>query len=65
MTKGVFGLEGVESGKLRVSGSGSVKKVWRKLRLFGLGYVRVDMWRKFIEICKWWDSCKNIINYFE
>jgi len=27
MTKGVFGLEGVESGKLRVSGSGSVKKV--------------------------------------
>jgi len=30
-------------GKLKVSESGSVKKVGRKLRLFGLGYVRGDV----------------------
>jgi len=40
------------SGKLRVSESGSVKKVRRKLRLFGLGYVRVDVRGKFIENCE-------------
>ena len=32
--------------------SGSVKKVWRKLRVFGLGDVRMDVLRKFIEKCE-------------
>jgi len=55
----IRGCGGVESwGWVRV-------EVWRKLRLFGLEYVRVDMWGKFIEICEWCDSCKHIINYFE
>jgi len=31
------------SEKLRVWGSGNVKKVWRKLRVFGLGDVKVDL----------------------
>jgi len=31
------------SGKLRVWKSENVKKVWRKLRVFGIGYVRVDV----------------------
>ena len=31
------------SGKLRVWGSGSMKKVWRNLRVFELGDVRVDV----------------------
>jgi len=39
------------------------KKVWRKLRVFTFGYVRVDVWGKFIEIWEWCDGCKDILNY--
>jgi len=39
-------------------------EVWRKLRLFGLGYVRVDVWGKFIEIGEWCDGCKYILIIF-
>jgi len=35
----LFGLKGVGKWKVRVGGM----KVWRKLRLFGLEYVRVDV----------------------
>jgi len=39
----LFELEVVESEKLRVWRSGSVKKVWKKLIMFGLGVVIVDV----------------------
>jgi len=39
-------------------------EVWRKLRVFGLEYVRVNVWEKFIEVCEWCDGCKDILNYF-
>jgi len=38
----------------RILGSG-FRVIWEKsvnkVRLFGLGYIRVDLWGKFIEIC--------------
>jgi len=32
--------------------------------VFGLGYVRIDVWWKLIEGCEWWDDFKDILNYF-
>ena len=54
---------GVWKGCVRVKVWGFEKKVWRKLSVFGLGYVRLDVWRKFIEIYDWCDDYKNILNY--
>jgi len=33
------------------------------MRLFRLKYVRVDLWRKFIEMCEWYDGGKEIFNF--
>jgi len=32
----------------------------RKVKLFGLEYIRVNLREKFIEVCEWYDDCKNI-----
>jgi len=40
--------------------SESVKKV----SLFGLKYVIVDFWRKFIGVCKWCDGCEAFLIFF-
>jgi len=48
--KCVFGLE---SGCVRMWEE-SVKKV----RLFGLWYVRVDVWEKFMGVCEWCNCCE-------
>jgi len=50
----VWGSEGVD--------------VWgseKKVMLFGLGYVRVDMWRKFMGVCDWWNGCEEILIFFK
>jgi len=28
----------------------------KKVRLFGLGFVRVDVWEKFMRVCEWWNG---------
>jgi len=34
----------------------------KKVRLFGLGYVRVNVvWEKFMRVCEWSDNCERII----
>jgi len=37
----------------------------KKVRVFGLGYVRMDMWEKFIGICEWCDGCERILICFK
>jgi len=36
----------------------------KKVKLFGLGYVRVDVWGKFMGVCEWYDGCE-IIFFFK
>jgi len=43
MTKGVFGLEGVGEWKVEGEWEWKCEESVRKLRLFGLGYVSVDV----------------------
>ena len=42
-------------------------RIWdesvKKMGVFGLGYNRVDLWVKFIEICEWCDDCEKILNF--
>jgi len=33
--------------------------------LFGLGYIVVDLWGKFIEVCEWYDGCIEIFIFFK
>jgi len=44
----VWGFEGVDVWGCEES----VKKV----RVFGLGYVRMDVWGKFMRVCEWCDG---------
>jgi len=37
----------------------------KKVRVFGLGYVRVDVWEKFIGVCEWCDGCERILIFFK
>ena len=43
----------------------------RKVRLFGLWYVIVDLWGRFIEVCKfievgkWYNNCERFFNFFK
>ena len=42
--------------------------VWgcvKKVRVFGLGYVRVDVWEKFMGICEWYDGYEGILIFFK
>ena len=59
--KCVFGLG---RGCVMIWGSGYVR-MWeesvKKVRLFGLGYVRVDVWGKFIGVCEWYDGCERVL----
>jgi len=32
--------------------------------VFGLRYVKVNVWGKIFEVCKWCDSCEKILNIF-
>ena len=32
--------------------------------MFWLGYDRMNVWEKFIELYDWCDGCKDILNYF-
>jgi len=32
--------------------------------VFGPGYVRVDLWGKFIEVCEWCNGCEIFFNFF-
>ena len=54
------GVESSRCGKVR-----AWEKSVKKVSVFGLRYVRVDVWIKFIEIREWCDGCKSILNYFE
>jgi len=51
LTSGVFGLT-------RKFERVNLKWFERKVKLFKLEYVRVDLWEKFIEICNWCDIVK-------
>jgi len=37
----------------------------KKVRLFGLRYIIVNLWGKFIEVCEWYDGCKRIFIFFK
>jgi len=42
--------------------------VWgceKKVRVFGLWYVRVDVWEKFMRVCKWCDGCERILIFLK
>ena len=56
--KGVFGL-GREFEEV------NLKWFERKVRLFGLGYVRVYLWIKFIEVCNWCDIVKDFLIFLK
>ena len=58
----VWGFEGVDwrSGCVRMWEE-SVKKV----RLFGLGYVRMNVWGKFMGVCEWCDGYERILIFFK
>jgi len=61
----VFGLgrrcvEILESGSV-IIWEESVKKV----DVFELEYIKVDVRKFFIEICEWCDGCEEILNFFK
>jgi len=58
MSNGVFGLG---------RGFEGVDLEWfeRKVKLFGLGYVRVDLWGKFIEVSVWCDDSERFFNFLK
>jgi len=62
---GVFGLR---NGCVRIWGSGCVG-MWeenvKKARLFGLKYVKVDVWEKFMRVCDWWNGSEKILIFFK
>jgi len=35
----------------------------RKVKLFGLWYISVDLWRKFIEVCEWCDDRMKVCEW--
>jgi len=37
----------------------------KKVRLFGLGYVRVDVWGKFMGVCELYDGCERVLIFFK
>jgi len=50
----VWGFEGVD--------------VWgceKKMRLFGLGYVRVNVWGKFVGVCEWCNYCEVFLIFLK
>jgi len=58
----VWGFEGVNVwGFEGVNVWGSEKRV----RLFELGYARVDVWGKFMGVCEWYDGCKGVLFIFK
>ena len=54
-------LFGLGWGCVRIWGSGCVKKV----RVFGLRYVRVDVRGKFMRVCEWCDGCEKILIFLK
>ena len=37
----------------------------KKVRVFGLGYVTVDVWEKFMGVCEWCDGYDEILIFFK
>jgi len=37
----------------------------KKVIVFGLGYVRVDVWGKFMRVCEWCDDCEGVLIFFK
>ena len=38
---------------------------WEENYVFGLEYVRVDVWENFIKVCGWCECCESILNFFK
>jgi len=59
---------GLGRGCVRIWGSGCVRmceESVKKVRVFGLGYVRVDVWGKFMGVCEWCDGYEEILIFFK
>jgi len=57
----------VLDGKIKVKIMIFEKKVHKnvkKVNVFGLGYSIMNLWKKFIEVCEWCDSCEGIFTFF-
>ena len=37
----------------------------KKVRVFGLGYVRVDVWEKLMGVCEWCDGYEGIFFFLK
>jgi len=56
-------VESWECGKLE--SWGCENKIWRNFYVFGLEYVRFDVWEKIIEVCECCDDCEEILIFFK